>query len=129
MPAARSAFLSEWRVMTATLSHSLYDLDSLSANDHRLAKIQIALRQADMFLAPLASTADHDTRLRNLEEIMKRAARLGWTLFSQPSEFTADWTDDGRGVVLFPGLLQVTDENGRVLRRARVFGQKEIVAL
>lgn len=126
---ARSAFLSEWRVLTAHLSSQLYGTESFSPEDSRLTSIQSALRQADMFLAPLASSADHEARLRNLEEIMKRAARFGWTLFSQPSEYEVDWTDDGRGVVVFPGLVQVSDENGRRLRQARSFGQKEVVPI
>jgi hypothetical protein len=128
-PAARSAFLSEWRVMTATLSGSLYGQETINPDDPRLASIRVALGQADKFLAPLANNADHDTRIRHLEEIMKRATRLAWTLFSQPSEFQTDWTDEGRGVVVFPSLLQTTDEDGKGLRPPRVFGQKDVVPL
>jgi hypothetical protein len=112
--------------MTATLSQSHYGQESLSANDPRTASIQDALGKVDLFLAPLASPADPEARKRNLEEIFKRSARLGWTLFSQPSEFRTDWDNEVRqAVVVFPGLLQFTDENGKILRHPRVFGEKE----
>jgi hypothetical protein len=126
---ARAAFLSEWRVITTTLSQSVFGQDILSPEDARLSNILNTLRQADIFLSPLTNNANHESRLRNLEEVMKRAARLGWILFSQPSEFSFDWTGDGEGLVVFPALLQIADENGRVLRTPRVLASKEVVPL
>jgi len=50
---------------------------------------------------------------------MRRAAKLGLKLFSQPSTFAYLWDDRaGTGIhslVMFPGLSLVADENGRVL--------------
>jgi hypothetical protein len=63
-----------------------------------------------------------------LEEILKRAARLSWTLFSQPAEYQVDWSDEDRGgVVAWPAFEKTTDDNGKALRHPRIFSQKEIV--
>ncbi|KIW01594.1 uncharacterized protein PV09_07066 [Verruconis gallopava] len=120
----RAAFRGQWRVISACLSQSLYGRDSITEDDPRITNIQEARARADLFLRPLAATNDHESRLRNLEEIMKRAARLGWLIFSQPSEYAADWTDKGRGVV-YPALLQLTDENGEAHPSPVVFSPQE----
>lgn len=124
----RVAFLSKWRQITAALSGNTF-LQEIPADDARLANIKGALALADTFLRPYAKDADHDKRLFNLEEIMKRAARFGFLLFSQPSSFQFDWADSGSGLVVFPGLLQASDDNGKPLASPRPFGQKEVVPI
>lgn len=100
----------------------------MPADDPRLANIGSALNLADSFLRPCAKDAGDDERLVNLAEIMKRAARFGFLLFSQPSSFDFDWTDNG-GLVVFPGLLQISDDNGKPLVSPRTFSQKEVVPM
>jgi hypothetical protein len=99
----------------------------MNADDTRLHNIRNALQLANGFLAPYANGQDEQTRLRNLEEIMKRAARLGFLLFSQPASFRFDWNESGADVVVFPGLVQVTDEAGKSV--GRVLAEKEVAAL
>lgn len=97
----------------------------MSENDPRLTNIRNAVREADQFLAPFAKDADQ-SRLRNLEEIMKRAARLGFLLFSQPSSVLFDWQEGSTALVIFPGLLQISNDDGKALASPRVFAQKEL---
>lgn len=101
----------------------------MPADDLRLVNIGNALELADTFLRPCAKDEDHEKRLFNLEEIMKRAARFGFLLFSQPSSFHFDWSDNDSGLVVFPGLLQVSDDNGKPVASPRVFGKKEVVPI
>jgi hypothetical protein len=126
--AARVAFLSKWRQITAALSGNTF-LQEMPVDDPRLTNIRSALELADTFLRPCAKDAEHDKRLLNLEEIMKRAARFGFLLFSQPSSFHFDWIDSGSGLVVFPGLLQVSDDFGKPVASPRAFGQKEVVPI
>lgn len=127
--AARAAFLSKWRQITAALSENTF-LQEIPADDVRLVNIGNALEIVDAFLRPcVAKDSDHDKRLFNLEEIMKRSARFGFLLFSQPSSFQFDWSDTGSGLVVFPGLLKVSDENGKPVASPRAFGPKEVVPI
>lgn len=127
-PTALVAFLSKWRQITAALSGNAFTQE-LPKDDSRMANIARALSLADTFLRPCAKDVDHEKRLVNLEAIMKRAARFGFLLFSQPSSFQFDWTDNDSGLVVFPGLLQVSDENGRPVASPRAFGSKEVIPL
>ena len=115
--------------MTATLASSLYGRDAFGPQDTRLEQVHSVVGDIDTFLAPLADNVDHETRLNNLEEIVKRSARLAWTLFSQPCEFQIDWRDEGQGLVVYPGLLQVADENGKQMRQPRSFAKKEFATM
>ncbi|TID22976.1 hypothetical protein E6O75_ATG02150 [Venturia nashicola] len=124
----RVAFLSKWRQITAALTGNTFTQD-IPGDDARLVNINSALHLADTFLRPCAKDGDDEKRLINLEEIMKRAARFGFLLFSQPSSFHFDWTDNGSGLVVFPGLLQVTDENGKPVASPRTFGSKEVIPM
>ncbi|QDS69004.1 hypothetical protein FKW77_009468 [Venturia effusa] len=126
---ARAALLSKWRQITAALSGNIFSQE-MSADDPRSANVNNALELADTFLRPCAKDSDHEKRLFNLEEIMKRAARFGFLLFSQPCSFDFEWTDNGSRLVVFPGLLQVSDEHGRPVAPPRVLGStKEVVTI
>lgn len=84
-----------------------------------------------MILQPYAKTnGDQGGRVRNLEEIMKRGMRFGYTLFSHPSSWKFDWqgTND-KQLVVFPGLLQMTNEAGGSLQQPRSLGDKETMRL
>jgi hypothetical protein len=116
--------------MTATLSTIAYGQATLSDDDKRNKCIKLAVTDADSFLSFYArENVSSQPRLENLEEIMKRGARVAWLLFSQPAEFVADWNEVGSGtIVVFPGLQQVSDEEGRVLTTKRTLGDiKEVV--
>jgi hypothetical protein len=120
--------MSKWREITAYLSGvDTNTRDTMAASDPRMETIRRAVQIADSFLAPYANSPDHETRLHNLEEVMKRVARYGFLLFSQPSTFKFDYSESiGGGVVVFPGLVQVADETGSMLRPARMFVEKKV---
>ncbi|KAL8901351.1 MAG: hypothetical protein Q9207_005246 [Kuettlingeria erythrocarpa] len=130
-PSTRMAFMSKWRAITASLLQSKYGGNSFSSYDPRNPNIAEALRSLDAILAPFA-TEERDSRERTqkLEEILRRGARFGFLLFSQPSTWEFDWNtppNAGRGALaVSPALLQVGDDNGRRLPRPRTLEEQEL---
>ena len=92
------------------------------------ASLQAAVSTLDTILQPYADTSrDSYERMTKLEEIIKRGAKFGWTLFGQVSSFDFDWERRARGEVgIFPALLQTADEKGEKLSgRGRVLWEGE----
>jgi hypothetical protein len=114
------AFLSKWKTISAALFQSTHGQTTMTGSDARNTNIRKATAVADTILRPYTKAGqDHQSRMQNLEEIMRRAARFAFVLFSQPSFFRFE--SQGKGLVVFPALVQVTDENGSALRQPRVF--------
>lgn len=125
------AFLSKWRTVTAFLLHRTYGQSTFSKNDDRGRNIAEVLQILDSILRFYATeSSDEKQRLHNLEEILKRAARFGFLLFSQPSLWKFEWDEPLNShqgsLVIFPGLLQIGDDNGQSLPRPRRVGEQEI---
>lgn len=81
-------------------------------------------------LYPYADQSHGDNkRLKNLEEILKRGARAGFLLFSQPSVWKFDWDRHGDikagTMTIFPALVKVGDENGNIISPPRVLVEGE----
>ncbi|KAI4236451.1 MAG: hypothetical protein L6R40_006162 [Gallowayella cf. fulva] len=130
-PATKTGFMSRWRSFTAALLQDRYGSSTWTASDARTPNISEALQALNAVLRPFADEQrDERDRLQKLEEILKRGARLGFTLFSQPSLWDFDWNTPsgaGRGVVVIsPALVQVTDDNGRRLPRPRMLEEQEL---
>lgn len=53
----------------------------------------------------------------SMMSILSYAARFGWTLFSQPAKYDFVWEEAGTGMVVYPGLVQITNDEGEVLSR------------
>lgn len=128
---ARMAFMSKWRTITASLLQSKYGGTAFSSYDPRNPNIAEALRSLDAILAPFAlEERDSRERTQKLEEILRRGARFGFLLFSQPSTWEFDWNtppNAGRGALaVSPALLQVGDDNGRRLPRPRIVEEQEL---
>jgi hypothetical protein len=69
-----------------------------------------------------------DKRLQNLDAIMQRAARFAFVLFSQPSSWKFQWisrTAQNGAVVVFPGLEQTVDDEGRTRSPPGVLSEPE----
>jgi hypothetical protein len=115
----RMAFLTKWRSIT---SHLLGRSSSTSEES-----IRRAVSDCNSIVGPYAASGTDQERLRNLVEITKRAARVAELLFSQPAFWKFDWQHSGPGLVVFPGLIKVTDESGRLLQPPVVFEPKKIV--
>jgi hypothetical protein len=120
------AFLSKWRQLTSALYPSNYSQPTMTEDDPRGDNVHKALQAADGFLQSYANPNTKE-RLYNLEEIMKRAARFAYMLFSHPSFWRFDWQDGNDGLVVFPGLLQLTNEAGLLLLEPVSFSQRKVV--
>ena len=125
--------LSRWRVSThMLLGHQLSDEKKLRLEQSALALVQ----KLDVVLLPFADPKTEQARREHLLGVCKRAERVGMLLFSQPAEWSFDWSylprvtgsSDGRqqgkksikSVVGFPGLVRLTDNSTRKLDRPRV---------
>ncbi|KAL9046506.1 MAG: hypothetical protein Q9214_000675 [Letrouitia sp. 1 TL-2023] len=131
-PQTHMAFLSKWRTISAALLQRTYGSGSFSSSDPRNHNINNALEALNTLLRPYADgQRDDNERERKLEEIMRRAARFGFLLFSQPSTWNFDWEtpqNAGRGaLVIFPALLQVGDDNGKKSPMPRALEEQELV--
>ncbi|KAL8669021.1 MAG: hypothetical protein Q9168_006376 [Polycauliona sp. 1 TL-2023] len=130
-PSTKPGFMSRWKAYTAALLHDRYSSTTLTASDSRNRNISEALQALDTVLHSFADPQRDDReRLQKLEEIVKRGARFGFTVFSQPSLLEFDWNtapSAGRGtLVISPALTQVTDDNGRRLPRPRVLEEQDV---
>ncbi|KAK5165271.1 uncharacterized protein LTR77_009369 [Saxophila tyrrhenica] len=128
---ANRAVVSKWRQLTAKL---LQDKTSASnafpLSDPRIHNVEKLASRLDELLAPYASSTDGGQRRQQLEELIKRGARFGWTLFSQPTEWTFDWEAASAGqTVVYPSLLQTSDDQGHVHREPLRFTDVQTVAL
>jgi hypothetical protein len=59
----------------------------------------------------------------SLLSILNNAAQFGWRLFSQPSMFTFVWREDDTAKALYPGLVQITNDDGEILSQGRFLTQ------
>lgn len=108
-----------------------YVRSAFSAVDPRSQNIKAAVDVLEGILQPYAdSRTDNNQRRRNLEEILKRAAIFAFTLFGQPNSWKFDWQDDesfkSGSLCVFPALVQVTDENGELVKPPRPFSEAVI---
>lgn len=109
-----------------------YGQAQLFPNDprqHRANELALAM---DNVLRPFASSRfTHEERMDNLRNVIQRAIRYGYTLFSQPTSWDFDWNlgkeDVVDRMVVFPALVQVSDEHGGVFPKPRRVVQKECV--
>ena len=121
-------FLSKWRSITSTLLQSTYGQPTTTEADPRNESVRKAMQVADIILRPYVDErADNAARLYNLEEIMRRAVRFAYTLFSHPSFWRFDWQDTREGIVVFPALLQLTNEDGAPLGSPRLFSENVVI--
>ena len=124
--------LSKWRSLSAVLLQQSYGQSGFSQGDPRHRNIQATRIFLDSILRPyIKVSSDNDERQRKLEDLLKRAARFGYLLFSQPSYWKFDWEDDQNTaterLVVFPGLLQITDDDGKPLKKPRSLEEKEAI--
>lgn len=73
--------------------HSTYVTNGFSHIDSRTANIERALVDLDPLLRTYATTWS-DTRVSDLREILKKGARLAFTLFGEPCVWQFDWEEE-----------------------------------
>lgn len=103
---------------------------TLSHADSRYPNIENAFQTLDRVLYPYAKQSLNSDRLKNLEEILKRGARVGFLLFSQLSIWKFDWKEPGRARAgtrtVFPALIKVEDGNEQTTGTQRVLVEGEV---
>jgi hypothetical protein len=111
---ALSIFQTKWRVATSRLLPASY-MHASSQNHIRNAHTALTT-----FLQPLVESNRAQQCFDNLHSILTSAAQFGWVLFSQPARHEFVWKKDGTDIVVFPGLVQVTNEEGELLTQGNV---------
>jgi hypothetical protein len=98
--------------------------------------MQLLVQDLDVLLRPFANPSLEEGRKTHLLGVCKRAEQLGMLLLSQPAEWAFDWnyrpkSEEAGGrrqsrkpmkqsLVVFPGLIRLTDNSAGGLPRPRV---------
>jgi hypothetical protein len=115
---------SKWKTITGALLQSRYGRQD-RASGVASQGVSDAIAELNLALAPFfQGSLDGGQRHKNLELIFGRAESLAFLLFSQPSSFRFDFLGQ-RALIVFPALLQVTNEQAQALSPPRVFLEKE----
>ena len=122
--------LTKWRVLSA------YLLQTVRSNRNQLlpkdSNIQPAISRnmamIRQILIPFVAPGAEKRQVDNLQGLMAEGAKFGLLLFQQPVSWVVDWeiprtrdTDKrmgggrqvARAIVLFPGLIQTADKEGK----------------
>jgi len=104
-----SMLQSKWRVATARLIPDSYVQTSQNhVQDAHTALISL--------LQPIVDREKLQAWSDNLMSVLTYAAQFGWGLFSQPAKYEFVWEKAGVGMVTYPGLVQVTNDEGELSR-------------
>jgi hypothetical protein len=122
------AYLTKWRVITAHLLNGQGAAAAPGTNPSVDGNVRRAVNDVDAVVGPYAAADTNAARLDNLEKITERCAFAAAKLFAQPAFWKFDWAHEGDGLVVFPALLRLTDENGKPFLEAMVLEQKTIAA-
>ena len=105
----------------------------VTAEDSRQHQVQPFCKALNEVLEQVASHPYEDDRLQNLETLVERGARLGYTLFSQSAEWSFNWTlpQGGGGVKIpiYPGMGHVRDSEGNRLQTPEDLTEVVVVSL
>ena len=119
--------LSKWRHISGTLMVPSYGSKNILPNDPRQDNIRQLTTALDSVLRPFASAQNDRERLDNLTELVKRGARFGYLLCTQPTDWDFDWEAPDRrqsaDLVVFPALMQLADDQGRLHSSPHRFGE------
>ncbi|KAK6374559.1 hypothetical protein LTR64_002670 [Lithohypha guttulata] len=132
-PGSAEAF-AQWRVLTAYLRPEANAPTNTSTSQLETGEdlaIRAAAHQFSSAFAPWLHPGQSAAAVaQNLEAIMRSAAQVGLTIFSQPAEFAYAWGSEdasrqggrrsvGR-LVVTPALLKMRDDNSRQVNPAAV---------
>jgi hypothetical protein len=124
--AGRIALMSKWKSMSGAILQPRYNTQATDS-DPRNHRIEQCLAEMDAVLQPfVGSSPEASQRLRNLESTVRRAAQFALLLFSQPSFWGFGWLAPRGGIVVFPALLQMVNDELQILSPPRAFTQAEI---
>ncbi|KAE9994725.1 hypothetical protein Vi05172_g8258 [Venturia inaequalis] len=101
---------SKWRATTARLvTDSFVGTSQVHVQEAHSALITL--------LRPVVDLDQVQQWSDSMMSILSYAARFGWTLFSQLAKYDFVWEEAGTGMVVYPGLVQITNDEGEVLSR------------
>ena len=90
----------------------------VNENDPRQINIRDLANALHETLHHLLGEDRDEQQLRELKRLISEGAIFGYILFTQPSEWTFDWTrsthNQSADIVVFPALLKTSDESGRI---------------
>ncbi|EME78604.1 uncharacterized protein MYCFIDRAFT_212430 [Pseudocercospora fijiensis CIRAD86] len=114
-----SALLSQWRHVTGAL---IPPSKTMSSDDPRQFNISQLARDVNDVLRSFASPDDIG-RFANMTEILRQGAYVGYVTLVQPTTWAFEWEDEADGrhaneLVVFPALVQISDEHGRPRNKA-----------
>lgn len=112
--------LRRWRLLSAFLLHpNRSQRTALPTNETAMApQAKLLIDTLDPFLSPFVH-ADHAAgryqQRSHLEAVILEVAKFGHVLLSQPSEWKFVYTTglQGRTAVVCPGMVKVSDRDGR----------------
>ncbi|KXT13843.1 hypothetical protein AC579_6893 [Pseudocercospora musae] len=106
----RLALLSKWRHLTGAL---MPPSKTMLPDEPRHFNIGQLAKDLDGVLRYCASP-DGNGRLANMTEIIRQGAYVGYVLFVHPTAWVFEWGHEaGNELVVFPALVQMSDEHGR----------------
>ena len=93
---------------------------AISRNDPRQINIGELTKKLGQIMHTITGPGEDEQDFHRLARLIGEGAVFGYHLFTQPSEWTFDWSWPRPGrtldLVLFPALLKVSDDQGHILR-------------
>jgi hypothetical protein len=94
--------------------------NDISRNDPRQFNIGELMKRLSQMIQAITGNRNDERDVHELARLIGDGAILGYHLFTQPSEWTFDWSWPRPGrtldLVLFPALLKISDEQGHILQ-------------
>lgn len=85
-------------------------------NDPRRDKITLARSAMVQVMEPIRNSKSQERYLEVLQAILEDAAILAFKLFSQEDEWETDWNSSRPGVVVFPSLSMISNDQRTGIR-------------
>jgi hypothetical protein len=91
----------------------------ISRNDPRQVNIGELTKRLSQIIHTITGNGNDEQDAHQLARLTGEGAVFGYQLFTQPSEWTFDWSWPRPGrtldLVLFPALLKISDDQGHIL--------------
>lgn len=114
-PPAISVALTRWRQITAFLLNPSRSERGVIVPEEAALEPQVRQLVTEMnrFLGAFIDDKNRQHEEDHLQDVVLECAKLGYSIFSQPADFTWDFgSEGGRDIVLCPGLVKVSDSQG-----------------
>ena len=110
-----------------------YASENIDADDPRQINIRSLTQALYEVLEPFSHAQNSADRLQDLHAVIEQGALLGYDLFVQPATWIFEWhvqqEDHKQRVVIFPALVQTTDNEGVLLAEPERHTHMHVVEL